>query len=855
MITRRLGFLIGIVSIFIALSLSSTASAAGKVDDMTVSDQVKAYLLYHSVGMCFDGINDFSVTYATDTVWSDGRNSDKNIIVGYYLASDDATWECKTIVSNLLPMLGYSSIGDMLESWGYVIRGTDWHHDDKDLGPDRAKALQNNLFGGKVPTFNGHQWYELAQKIFVAQCKPTNGILYAEANSSKRALADNPTPTSTVMRVSVVSGTPPALVDMIYDITPIDSTGDPRGGEAKELPYGPTLGGFISCVGLAKKISDNAAIYMAYVKLNEESGYTGSGIDTYDNNDNGSDQTTCAVEGIGWIICPVVTFLAHISAAAHDQLNTLLTVDSKKLFDTSDTPGTAYSYWQIMRNYANIAFIFVFLFVIFSQITGAGISNYGIKKLLPKMVVVAILVNLSFFVCAFAVDISNLLGVALTNFISGVAPPAAGEEASYWSTGGGGFVKLASGALLLGTVAYFALASVVGLLVFVVIASITVLFILGLRQALIILLVVISPLAFVAYLLPNTEGLFKKWWGMLKSLLLIFPIIGLLFGAGKLASNILSSSDQLLVQVVAGFLLFAPLIMAYTILKAALSGFGALGQLSGKFQGGANSSLNKQAQDRLGDTSLMKGRGLRKQGKQAFRDRRFAKGVSGSDLSRMGRARARLARGVTGRTFSEAGDYAQERMEDRALASVTAEDNKEYAEGVQVEKEAQQLKTNRQLIVEVIKNKGATKQQKSAAIDRIMTQGSFAERQIVREAVAADKEQFSPSQISSVIQSSFAKGDGDILGKNFGDDMLTGKITSPQDFADSAVTNAQKNTVTAEHWAANGGASMWLTEKVVASGNTTARTNLKTAATKASAPGSITESRLGGEHKVAEARL
>ncbi|QQR51771.1 hypothetical protein IPF89_04465 [Candidatus Saccharibacteria bacterium] len=71
--------------------------------------------------------------------------------------------------------------------------------------------------------------------------------------------------------------------------------------------------------------------------------------------------------------------------------------------------------------------------------------------------------------------------------------------------------------------------------------ALTVLILIG-RQALIILLIVISPLAFVAYLLPNTENLFKKWYKLFSTLLLLFPIVALVFGASKLASTILSAA-------------------------------------------------------------------------------------------------------------------------------------------------------------------------------------------------------------------------------------------------------------------------------------------------------------------------
>src|SRR5690606_15887341 len=67
---------------------------------------------------------------------------------------------------------------------------------------------------------------------------------------------------------------------------------------------------------------------------------------------------------------------------------------------------------------------------------------------------------------------------------------------------------------------------------------ITVVIILIMRQVLIILLVFISPLAFVALLLPNTEDYFKKWKSIFQTMLLLYPVVAVIFGASSLASQV-----------------------------------------------------------------------------------------------------------------------------------------------------------------------------------------------------------------------------------------------------------------------------------------------------------------------------
>ena len=99
-----------------------------------------------------------------------------------------------------------------------------------------------------------------------------------------------------------------------------------------------------------------------------------------------------------------------------------------------------------------------FLFVIFSQITGYGLDNYGIKRMLPKLVIGAIVVNSSFYICGLLIDLSNVVGSSAFNFISTAA--VGGMPAGDWNDSDQGWISgIAAGALLL-TVGYFALATV-----------------------------------------------------------------------------------------------------------------------------------------------------------------------------------------------------------------------------------------------------------------------------------------------------------------------------------------------------------------------------------------------------------
>ena len=356
---------------------------------------------------------------------------------------------------------------------------------------------------------------------------------------------------------------------------------------------------------------------------------------------NADEGSTCTVPSIGWIVCPVITFIANLADGAFGFLADNLLRTEPEAFNTES--GT-YAAWNVMRNVANIAFVIVFLIIIFSQLTSLGISNYGVKKMLPRIVVAAILVNVSFFISQIAIDLSNILGYSIGDVMDSITAEVTGSQAGQLAFGntspiasGEGFAGIAGGILATaaaGVAFYAMLSTLIPILLAALVALIMILFILTARQALIILLVVLSPLAFVAFLLPNTEGLFKKWRQALTAMLLLFPIIALVFGASKLASAILSiaanntaSPDDYYAPLLASAVLVLPLFVVPILLKKSLDGIPALGQLANKFSSRANGAFGKRVSESYSNSAFGKGRASRRAGRQAFMDRKFAERV------------------------------------------------------------------------------------------------------------------------------------------------------------------------------------------------------------------------------------
>ncbi|MCA9340853.1 MAG: hypothetical protein KDA17_08110, partial [Candidatus Saccharibacteria bacterium] len=293
-------------------------------------------------------------------------------------------------------------------------------------------------------------------------------------------------------------------------------------------------------------------------------------------------KTTCAVDGIGWIICPVMTFLGGVMDAIQSFLADHFLSTNPELVKADPSNGT-FQAWGIFRNYANLAFIGVFLFIIYSQMTGAGLSNYGLKRMLPRLIVAAILVNLSFYICMIAVDLSNILGYGVKSIFDGVTTAAAGTSGSTpsWATA-------IAGVLITGLGVALALAA--GIILPALIAALMIVLILVAREALIVLLIVISPLAFVAYLLPNTEKFFQKWMSAFWKLLMVFPIVAAVFGVSTMTSRILYNTGQTELQIIALGVTVIPFFVVPALLKGATAAVGAVGS---RMQGWGNKATGR----------------------------------------------------------------------------------------------------------------------------------------------------------------------------------------------------------------------------------------------------------------------
>lgn len=280
----------------------------------------------------------------------------------------------------------------------------------------------------------------------------------------------------------------------------------------------------------------NATKYKCVKKPPESEGGEGEG-DGGAAEGEGKPECGSTVEGLGYLICPILEHAARFSDSMWGFFESLLYVNPL----SNKTDDSIYKTWVMLRDLANVILAIVFIAVIISQISNAGISNYGIKKILPRLIIAAITINISYFLMQALIDIANIAGKSFDDFLQ--------SQASMDYTKVSGWQKVVedivvSGALTLmtigGAVAVTTAVSGPAALLFILLLIIPAIlgllagiFALMFRTSVIPVLAIASPIAIAAWVLPNTQKLFDKWKEIFSGLLFLYPLSSIYYGCLK----------------------------------------------------------------------------------------------------------------------------------------------------------------------------------------------------------------------------------------------------------------------------------------------------------------------------------
>jgi ABC-type multidrug transport system fused ATPase/permease subunit len=175
--------------------------------------------------------------------------------------------------------------------------------------------------------------------------------------------------------------------------------------------------------------------------------------------------------------------------------------------------------WVIVRDICNMFFVVILMIIAFGTIL--HLENYNYKKWLPKLILMAVLINFSKTICGLLIDVAQVVmltfvnsfkdiaGANLTNVlgISDIVTMAKADvDAGFWTI---------VGAYVLGLI----------YLIVAIVVIVTMMMILVMRLVMIWIYVVLSPAAYLLAAFPGGQKYSSQWWSEFIKNLVVGPVL------------------------------------------------------------------------------------------------------------------------------------------------------------------------------------------------------------------------------------------------------------------------------------------------------------------------------------------
>jgi len=296
---------------------------------------------------------------------------------------------------------------------------------------------------------------------------------------------------------------------------------------------------------------------------------------------------------LAWLLCPLITAADTIIG----ELDKLIV--GQLVFNVEENLNSEVKKaWSSVKNIATTIIVIAMLIMVISQAVSWGpFDAYTVKKLLPKLVVVVILMQLSWALFSWAIELSNDAGKGLANLMF---TPFGGIDQmnlkNIMSHSGidTGTAALFNWGLLLATVGLvflnlpLLLLIAYGALVAILIAFV----VLIIRQALIIFCVILAPIALATWVLPGTSSYWKLWHETFSKLLLMFPMIVGIIAAGRIFAWVAGDAGDN--GTISFFIIVICVFAPYVILPKTFQWGGrALGNLAGSLNDRSKGMFDK----------------------------------------------------------------------------------------------------------------------------------------------------------------------------------------------------------------------------------------------------------------------
>ena len=238
----------------------------------------------------------------------------------------------------------------------------------------------------------------------------------------------------------------------------------------------------------------------------------------------------------GWFGCPIINIIGSTTTWIDDQVQNLMVLKPEQYKDNAGLKAA----WTGFRNIALTLLVAAMMIIVISTALGLSfLDAYTVKKAFPKLIASIIFILLSWWLCILLIDVTTSIGQGLLGIMQAPFGETIGKEnISTLFKVDGADGALQGGVLFVGTVSIFATTGALGIvgtwlggaLLVLLIAFITLIA----RQMFIIVLILFAPLAILAWIFPGSSKAWQFWWSNFTKLLLMYPMVMALIGAGRI---------------------------------------------------------------------------------------------------------------------------------------------------------------------------------------------------------------------------------------------------------------------------------------------------------------------------------
>lgn len=224
-----------------------------------------------------------------------------------------------------------------------------------------------------------------------------------------------------------------------------------------------------------------------------------------------------------------------------EQINNLLEKTEDYVIGAVDDPNTTIDEstsgmepaWIKMRNIAMTLLIMALIIIAFANVLQINLEQYGLNRMIPKIIISIIMAYISWIVFIFFFDMSTALQDLASQLLADGGKPMAYMSGAHLSSASAGNIAGEVGALLLDLI----------LFVGVLICGAILFFTLIIRIVMLAFLLAVAPLACIMNILPFSAKLYKQWWSQFFKWMFMGPLAVIILALGSVIATSATTVD------------------------------------------------------------------------------------------------------------------------------------------------------------------------------------------------------------------------------------------------------------------------------------------------------------------------